>query len=143
MGKYNLTELNIYVVDDDPIFMKIITQFMEGIKMKLTSPVPFKFSYFDNTSKFFDDADDKTPGIVVLDYRLANDDDADISGLDILEEVKSFNPNLRVISYTGDGSDILKNKLLFGGADHFVQKGAQSLKEFEKVLTIEIQELTN
>ena len=142
MAKNNLSELNIYVVDDDPIFMKIITQFMEGIKFKLTSPVPFKFSYYDNTTKFFDEADSSQIGIVILDYRLGNDDDADVSGLEILEEVKEFNPNLKVISYTGDGSDILKNKLLFGGADHFVQKGAQSLKEFEKVLTKEIKELT-
>ena len=82
-------------------------------------------------------------GIVILDYRLGNDDDADISGLEILEEVKTFNPNLKVISYTGDSSEVLKNKLLFGGADHFVKKGAQSLKEFEKVLTKEIQELTS
>ena len=69
MGKYNLSELNIYVVDDDPIFMKIMMQFMEGIKMKLVSPIPFKFSYFDNTSKFFDLVSDSVPGIVILDYR--------------------------------------------------------------------------
>lgn len=142
MGKESLTELNIYVVDDDPIFMKIITQFMEGVKMRLTSPVPFKFSYFDNTSTFFDSANENEAGIVILDYRLGNNDDADISGLEILEEVKAFNPKLRVISYTGDNSEILKNKLLFGGADHFVQKGAQSLKEFEKALTKEVAYLT-
>ncbi len=130
-----MTELNIYVIDDDPIFMKIITQFMEGLKTKLSTSVPFKFSYYDNSSSFFDEADPNIPGIVILDYRLGNDDDADVSGLEILEEVKEFNPGLKVISYTGDGSDVLKNKLLFGGAEAFVQKGAQSLKEFEKVIT--------
>lgn len=130
-----MTELNIYVIDDDPIFMKIITQFMAGLKTKLSYPLPFKFSYYDNSSKFFDEADPNDPGVVILDYRLGNDDDAELSGLEILEEVKEFNPNLKVISYTGDGSDVLKNKLLFGGADAFVQKGAQSLKEFEKVIT--------
>lgn len=142
MAKIKLEELNIYVIDDDPIFMKIITQFLEGIKKKISIPVPFKLSYFDNTADFFEVADDKIPGIVILDYRLENDDDADVSGLEILEEVKAYNSHLRVISYTGDSSDILKNKLLFGGADHFVQKGAHSLKEFEKVLLKEIALLT-
>lgn len=56
--------------------------------------------------------------------------------------MKGFNPNLKVISYTGDGSDILKNKLLFGGANHFIQKEAQLLREFEKVLIQELKELT-
>ena len=56
--------------------------------------------------------------------------------------MKGFNPNLKVISYTGEGSDILKNKLLFGGANHFIQKGAQLLREFEKVLIQELKELT-
>lgn len=134
-----MTELNIYVIDDDPIFMKIISQFMEGLKIKSSTPIPFKFSYYDSTSKFYDEADEKLPGIVVLDYRLGNDDDNEITGLDILEEVKEFNPDLKVISYTGDGSEILKNKLLFGGAEAFVQKGAHSLKEFEKVITKVIQ----
>lgn len=142
MNGLKLDELNIYVVDDDPIFMKIITQFMETIKMKLTTPVPFKFSYFDNTSDFFDHANSEKAGIVILDYRLDNDDDADVSGLEILEEVKAFNSNLKVISYTGDSNDLTKNKLLFGGADHFVTKGAKSLKQFEKALVTEIKTLT-
>ncbi len=141
MSKYNLDELNIYVIDDDPIFMKIITQFMEKIKSTLTTPIPFKFSYFDNTNAFYDSADPTIPAIVILDYRLDKDDDSDISGLDILEEVKSFNPKLKIISYTGESGDIVKHKLLFGGASHFIQKGAKSLKEFEKALVIEITEL--
>jgi FixJ family two-component response regulator len=141
MSKYKLDELNIYVIDDDPIFMKIITQFMEKIKSTLTTPIPFKFWFFDNTGEFFETADPSIPGIVILDYRLNNDDDADVSGLEILDEVKTFNPTLKIISYTGESGDIVKHKLLFGGANHFIQKGAKSLKEFEKALIIEIDEL--
>lgn len=137
-----LSELNIYVIDDDPIFMKIMTQFLEGVKVKIQAQIPFVFFYLDNTADFFDRAKSNEPGIVVLDYRLENDDDAEVSGLEILEEVKAFNNQLRVISYTGDASTVLKNKLLFGGADHFLQKGAKSLKEFEKVLIDEITALT-
>lgn len=142
MKSQPLSQLNIYVIDDDPIFMKIMTQFMEGVKVKIQAKIPFVFYYFDNTADFFDRADENEAGIVVLDYRLENDDDAEISGLEILEEVKAFNSKLRVISYTGDTSAVLKNKLLFGGADHFLQKGAKSLKEFEKVLVDEIKMLT-
>lgn len=141
MGKYNLSELNIFVIDDDPIFMKILTQFLEKVRMNLPNRIPFIFHYHDNTGDFFDSANPEAHGIMVLDYRLEHEGDDEISGVEILQEIKDFNPNLRVISYTGEANDLIKQKLLDAGASHYVEKGAKSLEAFEKALRKEIDDL--
>ena len=84
MGKYNLNELHIFVIDDDPIFMKILTQFLEKVRMSLPNRIPFVFHYHDNTGDFFDTANPDVHGIMVLDYRLEHEGDNEVSGIDII-----------------------------------------------------------
>ena len=69
-----------------------------------------------------------SPDVVVLDLKMP-----DMSGLDVLEEIKKYNPNIEVIMVTGHGSSAAGIKAMEKGAFDYIMKPFNLSVLLEKV----------
>lgn len=74
-----------------------------------------------------------SPDLVLLDIRLS-DDVADREGLELLQEVRSFWPDLPVIMMTAYGDVDIAVEAMKLGADDFIDKNRASVPEIRKSL---------
>ncbi|MBU0755415.1 MAG: sigma-54 dependent transcriptional regulator [Planctomycetes bacterium] len=102
-------ELAILVVDDDPIALKIIDRILtkEGFKIRLAQ----------NGSSALAQIKNGWPDIVLTDLVLD-----EISGLDILAEVKRRMPETEVVILTGHASVNSTIEAIKAGAFHYLEK---------------------
>ncbi|NNU80485.1 response regulator [Halovulum dunhuangense] len=88
--------------------------------------------YAVTTCKSFIEATDHVrrnfPGIVVTDVRMPGKD-----GLDLLERVRSIDPELPVIVLTGEGDVPMAVRAMAGGADDFLEKPCPTARLLEAV----------
>ena len=73
------------------------------------------------------------PDLVILDIRMPGG-----TGMDIIEDIKKFNPKIKIIILTNYHFPQYKEKCLSNGADYFFSKSG----EYEKMLDV-IEELNS
>lgn len=106
--------LKIFVVDDDPLQIEMITDHLGKFKN-------FSLKSFQTGEDMLQALSEK-PDIVILDYNLdtVNEDAAD--GLDILRKVKDRSEKTEVIMYSGqDSIEVAINTMKYGAFDYVVK----------------------
>lgn len=127
----------VLVVDDDPIFGMIVNKHLMHLKQQY-SGMGMIFDYvisknsYDGMGSFDESAD-----IVVLDYGLDDPDDHDITGMDLLQEIKTENPAVKVLIVSGQKNLKIKNALLNNGAEEYIQKGTNTILQLINYLNKE------
>ncbi len=97
----------ILVVDDEPYVLRSLSYLLSDYFNVFTAISG------SETIKHFD----KEPDLVILDYRLP-----DMSGIEVLKEIKQAKPALPVIILTGYGDEEVAAKALRNGAMDYVKK---------------------
>ncbi|HNP17678.1 MAG TPA: sigma-54 dependent transcriptional regulator [Fulvivirga sp.] len=100
---YEKEPVKIFVVEDDPTY----TKFLQYV---LSLNPDFEVSTFETGKSLLDNLSQK-PNIITLDYTLP-----DMPGEDVLEEIKSIDPNIPVI--------IISAQEKIGTAVHLLKSGA-------------------
>lgn len=101
--------IRVLLVDDERPFLELLKNSLERmgfkVKMALTGQQALDLYAKDN------------PEIVILDLGLP-----DINGREVLKEIKSSLPDLKVIIVSGHSAPSTKEELFYLGADHFIAK---------------------
>ena len=112
----------IYVVEDDLSILKLIEY---ALKTK-----GYEIETFENGEDFFLELEKKSPNLILLDIMLP-----DISGMEILEEIKNNNKysTIPVMMLTAKDSEIDVVTALDNGADDYMKKPFSVLELLSRV----------
>lgn len=110
---YHKDPVRIFVVEDDQTYTKFI-------KYVLSLNPDFEVDFFTN-GKDFINALNRKPTIVTLDYSLP-----DMSGEEVLKEIKSFDPNISVIIISAQEKIGTAVGLLKAGAFDYITKDEEA-----------------
>lgn len=112
-------KIKIFLVEDDVMFA-------EGLK-HILSDKRSEIKYFTNGKECIKCLDEE-PEIVILDYELNNE----LNGVQVLNRIRHFNPETKIIMLTGVEGESIKNDTLKYGAYDFIKKGEKSAFELGK-----------
>jgi len=116
----NKTE-KLFIVDDDALTANLYAQHLKNL------------GYED--VQLFDDGQDclnaliEEPTIILLDHQMEN-----LSGMEVLQKVKRFDPNIYVVFISGQEDIATAVDALKYGAFDYIIKGQNDLKSIEEVL---------
>lgn len=116
----------VLIVDDDKLTCWGLEKMMSSHNVLITS--------VNNGADAMSEVGSRSFNSVFLDINLP-----DISGFDVLREIRARAPQTKVIVITADGSDNNKRRALDEGAFHFVGKPF-SVKEIKGILDSCIEE---
>jgi DNA-binding NarL/FixJ family response regulator len=123
--------INIYIVDDDPLLLKIL-------KSKFNAFSKYNIFLFSTGEEFLHQFTNTTfsrdkLSIVVLDYNLSSSVSKAKNGLVILKEIKKYSKGTHVVMLQSYLTNSLSDLLIAEGADICIRK---SENYFDKIQTI-------
>jgi len=110
---YEKDPVKIFVVEDDETYTKFI-------KYVLSLNPDFEVEYFTSGKQFISKLNSR-PSIVTLDYSLP-----DMSGEEVLKEIKAFDPNISVIIISAQEKIGTAVELLKAGAFDYITKDEEA-----------------
>ncbi len=121
----------IFLIDDDPIFLRVLDQQLKQTKYLRHYPREVKsFSTGETCLLHLNE----NPDIVILDYKLnAILPDAE-NGFDILNKIKSINSNISVIILSVQDNLAIADTLHEAGAEEYLIKNENSFSRINKTI---------
>lgn len=111
----------MFIIEDDPVFAKLIAH-------SLGREDQFDVQVFNSGSSFMQSLH-LNPDIVSIDYSLP-----DMTGIDILKKVKSFNEDISTVIVSGQEKVEVVVDAYKQGASHYIVKNANAPIEFAQVV---------
>jgi CheY-like chemotaxis protein len=111
----------IFVVEDNLIYQGLIAKELETLSTNL--------HFYTNGESCLLDLD-KHPSIIVMDYNL----DGEMNGLDTLQRVRDFDPNVYVILFSSQKGLNTKEIFLQYGSFDFLEKNSLSLRTLRQMV---------
>ncbi len=116
-----MTDLNVFVVDDDAFYLSMLEQHL--LNLGLT-----KIRTFDNGSDCLEHIGEK-PDVIFLDYNMEN-----LSGYDVLKKIKRYDSNILIVMISAQEEIKPAVDTLKHGAFDYIQKGEGELDKLKDVL---------
>ena len=116
----NKTE-KLFIVDDDALTANLYAQHLKNLGYE-------DVQLFDNGQDCLN-ALIQEPTIILLDHQMEN-----LSGMEVLQKVKRFDPNIYVVFISGQEDIATAVDALKYGAFDYIIKGQNDLKSIEEVL---------
>lgn len=124
----------VLVVDDDPIFGKIVERHLKHLKEQFASKgVNLQFNVVKTSREAFREMDEDCD-IIILDHFLDTDDDSDTTGLDLVEEFKQVAPDSKVVMVTSKNNFTEKETRLMSKVEVFVRKECSTVARLVNIL---------
>lgn len=112
---------NIFLVDDDALCLNLYQQFLKQLGYT-------NVRLFDNGNDCLESLDTLQPDIIFLDYNMD-----DLNGIDVLKQIKKFNPAITVLFISGqEDIEVAVNAMRQGAMDYIVKSSLNT----EKMRTI-------
>jgi len=131
----NNEKIKLFLVDDDAVFLKLLEiEFMEHADFDIETYATGELC-IENLSH--------QPDVIVLDYYLDGIDRDAINGIDTLDQIKAFNPDIPVIMLSSqDKIDVAINCMHHKAFDYVV-KSETAFMRLKKIITtiLETQKL--
>jgi DNA-binding NtrC family response regulator len=123
----NDTKIKIFLVDDDALFLKSLEiEFLENADFNIET-YPTGEQCVANLSN--------TPDVVILDYQLDGIVENAMNGLETLDKIKKFNPNIPVVMLSSqDKIDVAINCMHHKAFDYVV-KSETAFVRLQKIIT--------
>ncbi len=120
-------KIKIFLVDDDAVFLKLLEiEFLEHADF-LIETYPTGERCMENLSH--------SPDVIVLDYHLDGIDKFAMNGIDTLDKIKAFNPDIPVIMLSSqDKIDVAINCMHHRAFDYVV-KSETAFMRLQKIIT--------
>jgi len=115
----NMAKAKVFIVDDDPTFIKILER--ELLENKLTP-----FEKYLTGEDCLNNLNHK-PKLVLLDFSLVG-----LNGLDVLRQIKEKSPKTEVIMLTAVEDTDVKEKCLAAGATNYINKNPDGLERLRE-----------
>ena len=131
----NNKKIKLFLVDDDAVFLKLLEiEFMEHADFDIETYATGELC-IENLSN--------NPDVIVLDYYLDGIDRDAINGIDTLDQIKAFNPDIPVVMLSSqDKIDVAINCMHHKAFDYVV-KSETAFMRLKKIITtiLETQKL--
>lgn len=116
-----LSDIKVFVVDDDPFYLNIFSQYLYNFGIE-------DISLFENGWDALEQLKEQ-PVVVFLDKNMD-----DISGYEVLKEIKRHDPSIYVIMITAqEDVKAIVDSLKLGALD-YIQKGNGEVERVKKIL---------
>lgn len=124
----------VLVVDDDPIFGKIVERHLKHLKEQFANKgVQLQFNVVKTSREAFREMDEDCD-VIILDHFLDTDDDNDTTGLDLVEEFKQVAPDSKVVMVTSKTNFSEKETKLMSKVEVFVRKECSTVARLVNIL---------
>ena len=131
----NKNKIKLFLVDDDAVFLKLLEiEFLEHADFDIKT-YPTGELCIENLVR--------NPDVVILDYYLDGVDRDAINGIDTLDQIKAFNPDIPVVMLSSqDKIDVAINCMHHKAFDYVV-KSETAFMRLKKIITtiLETQKL--
>jgi len=123
----NNEKIKLFLVDDDAVFLKLLEiEFMEHADFDIETFATGELC-IENLSH--------QPDVIVLDYYLDGVDRDAINGIDTLDQIKAFNPEIPVVMLSSqDKIDVAINCMHHKAFDYVV-KSETAFMRLKKIIT--------
>jgi len=123
----NKEKIKLFLVDDDAVFLKLLEiEFMEHADFDIETYATGELC-IENLSH--------QPDVIVLDYYLDGVDRDAINGIDTLDRIKAFNPDIPVVMLSSqDKIDVAINCMHHKAFDYVV-KSETAFMRLKKIIT--------
>lgn len=115
-------ELNVFIVDDDPICREMFRKYMSNMNFE-------RISLFENGPDCLDALPAK-PDIILLDYHMVPMD-----GLELLHKIKRHNPHIYLVFVSGQEAAPVAAEAIRSGAFDYVTKGTREEQQLRDVIS--------
>ena len=120
-------KIKIFLVDDDAVFLKLLEiEFLENADFHIET-YPTGEKCLENLLH--------SPDVIILDYHLDGIDKNAMNGLETLDKIKSYNPDIPVIMLSSqDKIDVAINCMHHRAFD-YVMKSETAFMRLQKIIT--------
>ncbi|SHN00260.1 response regulator [Flavobacterium xinjiangense] len=123
----NDTKIKIFLVDDDALFLKSLEiEFLENADFTIET-YPTGELCVANLSN--------TPDVVILDYQLDGIVENAMNGLETLDKIKGFNPNIPVVMLSSQDKIEVAINCMHHKAFDYVVKSETAFVRLQKIIT--------
>ncbi len=119
----------IFVVDDDPMVLRLIRETLKGESVRVIS-----FSYGEECIEKLH----LNPDVIILDYIFVKKQARVMNGLEVLNRIREKKADLPVIILSGQDSGTTVIELMKAGIEDYIIKG----KDFSAKLLIAVRDIT-
>lgn len=123
----NQTKIKLFLVDDDALFLKSLEiDFLENADFDIETFATGEICVANLSHN---------PDVVILDYQLDGIQKGAMNGLETLDKIKAFNPNISVIMLSSqDKIEVAINCMHHKAADYVV-KSETAFMRLKKIIT--------
>lgn len=123
----NTTKIKLFLVDDDALFLK-------SLEIDFMQHADFEIETFATGELCIENLS-HDPDVIILDYHLDGVDRDAINGIDTLDQIKAFNPEIPVIMLSSqDNIDVAINCMHHHAFDYVV-KSETAFMRLKKIIT--------
>ena len=120
-------KIKIFLVDDDPLFLKLL-------EIELLEHADFSIETYA-TGELCIESLSHGPDIIILDYHLDGIDKKAMNGIDTLDKIKTYDPDIAVIMLSSqDKIDVAINCMHHRATDYVV-KSETAFIRLKKIIT--------
>ena len=123
----NNERIKLFLVDDDAVFLK-------SLEIEFLQHADFEIESFATGELCLENLT-HSPDVIILDYYLDGIDKSAMNGLDALDRIKAFNPDIPVIMLSSqDKIDVAINCMHHKASDYVV-KSETAFMRLQKIIT--------
>jgi len=123
----NNDKIKIFLVDDDALFLK-------SLEIDFMERADFSIETFATGELCIENLSHK-PDVIVLDYFLDGVDKTAMNGIDTLDEIKSFNPDIPVVMLSSQDKIDVAIDCMHHKAFDYVVKSETAFLRLQKIIT--------
>lgn len=127
-------EVLLFVVDDDYMYCKAIENYFNGNSN-------YRIFSFNTGEKCMEHLPVFSPEIIILDYRLNDVNPSAMNGLQVLQEIKKINAEIKIVMLSASESiEVATNSIKYGAYDYIV-KNQSAFIRLENILEIIVKDI--
>lgn len=123
----NDIKINLFLVDDDAMFLKLL-------KIEFGDHTDFNIKTFP-TGELCIESLAENPDVIILDYHLNGITENAMNGLETLDKIKKYNPTIPVVMLSSQDKIGVAVDCMKHNAFDYVVKGESGFYQLQKVVT--------
>lgn len=121
------TKIKLFLVDDDAVYLQLL-------KIEFLQHADFLVETFP-TGELCLECLSHNPDVIILDYHLDGIDKNAINGMETLDKIKAFNPNIPVIMLSSQDKIEVAINCMHHKAHDYVVKSETAFVRLQKIIT--------
>ena len=123
----NKDKIKLFLVDDDAVFLKML-------EIEFLQHADFVIETFPTGEKCMENLS-RNPDVIILDYQLDGIDKTAMNGIQTLDKIKAFNPDIPVVMLSSQDKIEVAIDCMHHRAFDYVVKSETAFIRLQKIIT--------